>query len=35
MRSTPHDFGADEYVNLKLYMAWRGNGLPVETPAVR
>lgn len=29
------DFGADEYVDLELYMAWRGNGLAIETPAVR
>jgi len=35
VRATPYDFGADEYVNLELYMAWRGSGLPVETPAVR
>jgi sulfur-oxidizing protein SoxA len=35
MRATPYDLGAEEYVNLELYMAWRGNGLPVETPAVR
>ena len=28
-------YGADEYVNLELYVAWRGRGLPVETPAVR
>jgi sulfur-oxidizing protein SoxA len=35
VRSTPHDYGADEYVNLELFMAWRGSGLPIETPAVR
>ncbi|MDA8229769.1 MAG: sulfur oxidation c-type cytochrome SoxA [Magnetospirillum sp.] len=35
MRADPHAFGSDEYVNLELYLAWRGNGLPVETPAVR
>ena len=28
-------YGADEYVNLEFYLAWRGNGLPIETPAVR
>ena len=28
-------YGADEYVNLELYVVWRGRGLPVETPAVR
>jgi sulfur-oxidizing protein SoxA len=29
------DYGADEYVDLELYMSWRGNGLPLETPGVR
>ena len=28
-------FGADELVDLELYLAWRANGLPVETPGVR
>jgi sulfur-oxidizing protein SoxA len=27
--------GADEYVDLELYLHSRGNGLPIETPAVR
>jgi len=31
----PLPLGADPYVNLELYLAWRGMGLPVETPAVR
>ena len=35
VRSEPYEYGADEYVNLELYMAWRGSDLPVETPAVR
>lgn len=35
MRSTPYPYGSDEYVNLELFMAWRGQGLPVETPGVR
>jgi sulfur-oxidizing protein SoxA len=35
MRATPYALGADEYVNLELFVAWRGRGLPVETPAVR
>jgi sulfur-oxidizing protein SoxA len=35
VRSTPYGYGSDEYVNLELFLAWRGNGLPVETPAVR
>lgn len=35
VRAEPFPLGADEYVNLELYMAWRGRGLPVETPGVR
>ncbi|MGP1256845.1 MAG: sulfur oxidation c-type cytochrome SoxA [Kiloniellales bacterium] len=35
VRSTPYPAGADEYVNLELYLAWRGQGLPVEAPSVR
>ncbi len=35
VRAEPLAYGADEYVNLELYLAWRGQGLPVETPAVR
>jgi len=35
VRAEPAKYGADEYVNLELYMAWRARGLPVETPAVR
>lgn len=35
VRAEPLPYGADEYVNLELYVAWRGRGLPVETPAVR
>jgi len=31
----PLALGSDDYVNLELYLAWRGQGLPVETPAVR
>ena len=31
----PYADGADEYVELELYLAWRARGLPVETPAVR
>jgi sulfur-oxidizing protein SoxA len=34
-RATPYAYGSDEYVNLELFIAWRGRGLPVETPAVR
>ena len=35
VRAKPYAAGADEYVNLELYLAWRARGLPVETPAVR
>jgi L-cysteine S-thiosulfotransferase len=35
VRAEVYPYGADAYVNLELYMAWRGRGLPVETPAVR
>jgi len=35
VRAKPYKAGSDEYVNLELYLAWRGRGLPVETPAVR
>ncbi len=35
IRATPYKYGSDEYVNLELYLTWRGRGLPIETPAVR
>ncbi len=35
IRAQPLAHGADDYVNLELYMVWRGRGLPVETPGVR
>jgi len=35
VRATPYKAGSDEYVNLELFLADRGRGLPVETPAVR
>ena len=35
IRAQPLAYGADAYVNLELYLAWRGQGLPVETPGVR
>ena len=35
VRSKPYGYGSDEYVNLELFVAGRGTGLPVETPAVR
>lgn len=35
IRAAPYKRGSDEYVNLELYLAWRGRGLNVETPSVR
>jgi sulfur-oxidizing protein SoxA len=35
VRAEPYALGSDEYVNLELFMTWRGRGLPVETPAIR
>ena len=35
VRSQPYPLGSDDYVNLELYLAWRGQGLLVETPSVR
>lgn len=35
IRAEPLAYGTNEYVNLELYVAWRGRGLGVETPAVR
>ena len=35
MRAEPFPLGAEEYLNLELYVAWRGRGLLIETPAVR
>ena len=35
VRAKPYKYGSDEYVNLELYVAWKGRGLSVETPAVR
>lgn len=31
----PLPLGSEDYLALELYVAWRGNGLPVEAPAVR
>ena len=35
VRAKPFKSGSSEYLNLELYLAARGNGLQVETPAVR
>jgi L-cysteine S-thiosulfotransferase len=29
------DYGAPEYLALELYLGWRGEGLPIESPGVR
>jgi len=28
-------YGAPEFVDLELYLMWRGRGMKIETPAVR
>ena len=35
IRGGKYAYGSDENTNLELYLAWRGRGLPVETPSVR
>ena len=35
IRAQPYKQGAPEYVNLELYLKWRGRGLKIESPAVR
>ncbi|AXS40483.1 sulfur oxidation c-type cytochrome SoxA [Breoghania sp. L-A4] len=35
IRATAYKRGSDEFVALETYLAWRGTGLSVETPAVR
>jgi sulfur-oxidizing protein SoxA len=35
VRAKPFKSGSEEYLALELYLAWRGSGLTVETPAVR
>jgi sulfur-oxidizing protein SoxA len=35
VRAQQHPYGAAEYVNLALFLAWRSGQLPIETPAVR
>lgn len=35
MRAEPYALGSPEYLALELYVAWRGRGLEIETPAVR
>ncbi|MGO1117085.1 sulfur oxidation c-type cytochrome SoxA [Rhodovibrionaceae bacterium A322] len=35
IRADGFKVGSDELIALELYVSWRGQGLPVETPAVR
>ena len=35
VRAEPYPYGADEYVDLELFLMWRARGMPLETPAVR
>ncbi len=35
IRGVPYAKGSDEFLALELYTAWRGQGLPIETPSVR
>lgn len=35
IRGNPYKKGSDEFTALELYIGWRGQGLPVEAPAVR
>jgi sulfur-oxidizing protein SoxA len=35
IRAEPYEFGADEFVDLELFLMWRARGMRIETPAVR
>jgi len=35
IRATPFERGGEEFLALELYLGYRGQGLPVETPSVR
>jgi len=35
VRAQVPEFGSPELLDLEVYLAWRGRGLPVETPGVR
>ncbi|MBI3451433.1 MAG: hypothetical protein HY057_01085 [Rhodospirillales bacterium] len=35
VRATPEPYGSEELTKLQLYLAWRSNGLLLESPAVR
>ncbi len=34
-RAKPFDLGSEDFINLEIYVHARGNGLKIETPAVR
>ena len=34
-RASPSPIFSDDYNALQLYLAWRGNGLKIESPSVR
>ena len=35
VRAEVLDYGAPEYLALELYLAWRGQGLPMQSPSIR
>ena len=35
VRAEPPPHGSDDHLALELYLAWRANGLAIETPAIR
>ena len=35
VRAEPFAWGAPEWIELELFLAWRARGMPMETPAVR
>jgi sulfur-oxidizing protein SoxA len=35
VRAEPYALGSRDYLDLELFVRWRGRGLPVETPAIR
>jgi L-cysteine S-thiosulfotransferase len=35
IRAEMQPYGSQEYLDLELYLAWRAQGLPIETPGVR
>lgn len=35
VRAEMWPYGAEQYLQLELYLAWRADGLPIETPGVR